>query len=73
MILKTNTTLKEIIALTLMIAPPLINYLLNTEPLIRVSEIIAETLGLITMHFTILISLVLFSIGILMCINLDEK
>ena len=73
MLLKTNPTLKEIIALTLMIAPPFINYLLNTDPLKHISEIIAEALGLITMHFTILISLISFSIGILICINLDEK
>jgi|GEM_PF-2000100 hypothetical protein len=73
MLLKTNLTLKEIIALTLMISPPFINYLLNTDPLKHISEIIAEALGLITMHFTILISLISFSIGILICINLDEK
>jgi len=73
MLLKINPTLKEIIALTLMMAPPFINYLLNTDPLKHVSEIIAEALGLITMHFTILVSLTSFSIGILICINLDEK
>lgn len=73
MLIKTSATLKEIIALTLMISPPLINYLLNTDPLVRISEIIAEALGLITIHFTVLVSLVSFSIGILICINLDRK
>ncbi|MEM2193820.1 MAG: hypothetical protein QXY40_09440 [Candidatus Methanomethylicia archaeon] len=73
MLIKTSATLKEIIALILMMSPPLINYLLNTDPLIRISEIIAEALGLITIHFTVLVSLVSFSIGILICINLDRK
>ncbi|MEM1545658.1 MAG: hypothetical protein QXP91_04305 [Candidatus Methanomethylicia archaeon] len=73
MLIKTSVTLKEIIALILMMSPPLINYLLNTDPLIRISEIIAEALGLITIHFTVLVSLVSFSIGILICINLDRK
>lgn len=73
MIFRTSATLKEIIALTLMVAPPIVNYLLNTDPLIHASKIIARALGLITMHFTVLISLILFSAGVLICINLGEE
>lgn len=73
MIFKTSTALKEIIALTLMVAPPIVNYLLNTDPLIYTSKIIAEALGLITMHFTVLISLIIFSAGVLICINLGRE